>query len=307
MDNAHALPLAEAGRLMRRATVASMAVAVVLIAAKLAAWVVTDSVAMLSSLVDSALDLVSSLITFFAVRQALTPADAGHRFGHGKAEALAGMTQAGFIAASALGVLLAVGERLRHPRPIDDESVGIVVSAFAVVLTLALVSFQKRVMRRTGSLAVTADRTHYFTDMMSNVAVGVGLFLSSRLGEPLIDIAVAVGVAGYLLVGSLGVGRKALDVLMDHELPEEDRRRILAIAHAHPEVKGAHDLRTRSGGLTKFIQLHIELEPTLSFVGAHAIGDRIEAEIEQAFPGAEIILHVDPVGVPERHPRDPDE
>jgi ferrous-iron efflux pump FieF len=295
---------AETERLMKAATVASTGVAVVMVAGKLTAWLSTGSVSMLSSLVDSALDLVSSLVTFVAVRTALTPADREHRFGHGKAEALAGMVQAGFIAASSVGLLLTVGQRLLDPHPVHDEEIGLAISAAALAITVGLVAFQTHVARRTGSLAITADRAHYLTDLVSTLAAGAALFVSGRLDEPLIDTVVAGLVALYLMHGAWGVGRAALNVLMDRELPAPDRQRIVGIVTARPEVRGVHDLRTRSAGLTKFIQLHIELDPALSFVGAHAIGDRIEAEIEKAFPDAEVILHVDPLGVKERHPRD---
>jgi len=290
----------DAKRLMRMATIASMSVALALIGAKTVAWLLTESVSMLSSLVDSALDLVASLVTFLAVRQALTPADAGHRFGHGKAEALAGLAQGGFIAASGGGLLLTVVDRLMHPHPVQNEALGLVVSAFAVVLTLALVLFQNFVVRRTGSIAIGADRAHYFTDLVSNVAVGVAIWLSGTLDQPLIDAAMAALVALYLIHGAWQVGRTSLDVLMDRELPEADRRRIVDIAQRHPEVRDIHDLRTRSAGLTKFVQLHIELDPALPLVQAHEIGDQVEADIQQAFPDAEIILHVDPHGVAER-------
>lgn len=291
---------ADLPRLMRAATVASMAVVVVLIGAKTAAWLATESVSMLSSLVDSSLDFLASLVTFLAVRQALTPADADHRFGHGKAEALAGLTQAGFIAASGGGLLLTVGDRLLHPHQIHREAIGIAVSVLAVVLTLGLVAFQNYVVRRTGSIAIGADKAHYKTDLVSNIAVGAALFLSGRFDQPLIDAGMAALVALYLLYGSWQVGRGSLDVLMDRELPDADRLRIVDIAKRHPEVQDIHDLRTRSSGLTKFIQLHIELDPTLSLTRAHEIGDQVEADIQAAFADAEIILHVDPHGVEER-------
>jgi ferrous-iron efflux pump FieF len=284
----------EAGRLMRWASIASMSVAVILIAAKTAAWLLTDSVSMLSSLVDSSLDLVSSLITFVAIRQALVPADEEHRFGHGKAEALAGMAQAGFIAASAGGVALTVIDRFQHPHPVRDEQIGVVVSAIAVVLTVALMAFQKLVMRRTQSLAVAADRAHYAADLVTNISVGIGLLLSSYWREPMIDVVVALGVATYLVVGAWGIGRTSIDVLMDRELPEEERQRILEIVRRHPGVRNVHDLRTRSGGLTKFIQLHVVFQPNMSLGRAHVMGDSIEAEILQAFADAEVILHIDP-------------
>ena len=294
MVDAHALPVTQAGRLMRRATIASMAVAFTLIVAKAGAWLVTDSVAMLSSLVDSGLDLLSSLITFFAVRQALVPADADHRFGHGKAEALAGIAQAWFITASAAGILLTVSDRFLHPRPLRAEMVGLAVSAFAIVLTVGLVWYQNRVLSRTGSLAISSDRAHYVTDLVSNLVVGAGLVLASRFDQPLIDLAVAVGVAFYLAAGAIAIGRQSLDVLMDRELPDSERQAIYDIVKRHPEVRSAHELRTRSGGLTKFIQLHVVLDPVMPLGRAHAVGDRIEASILQAFPKAEIILHIDP-------------
>jgi ferrous-iron efflux pump FieF len=290
----------EPQRLMRLATVASMSVAVSLIGAKTVGWLLTESVSMLSSLVDSALDFVASLVTFLAVRHALTPADADHRFGHGKAEALAGLTQAGFIAASGGGLLLTVGDRLLHPHQVQREGIGLAISGLAIVLTVGLVAFQNYVVRRTGSIAIGADKAHYMTDLVSNIAVGVALFLAGILDQPLIDAGMAALVALYLIHGAWEVGRNSLDVLMDRELPDADRRRIVDIAKRHPEVQDIHDLKTRSSGLTKFVQLHIELDPGLPLVRAHEIGDQVEAEIQRDFPDAEIILHVDPYGVAER-------
>ena len=296
MVDTHTVPLkADAAcRLMRQASLASMAVALTLVAAKAVAWLVTDSVSMLSSLVDSSLDFVSSLITFIAVRQALMPADDDHRFGHGKAEALSGVAQAGFIAASAGGLVLTVGDRFLHPHTVQGEMVGVIVSGFAIVLTLALVSFQNYVMRRTGSIAIGADQAHYTTDLVSNIAVGAGLFLSSRTGEPLIDLAVALALSAYLAFSAWQIGRVSIDVLMDRELPIEDRKRILDIVRQHPGVRNVHDLRTRSSGLTKFVQLHVVLHPTMSLGRAHVIGDTIEAAIQDDFPDTDVILHIDP-------------
>lgn len=298
MDNPHPVSLIgdpqAAGRLMRLASMASISAATVLIIGKTAAWLATDSVAMLSSLIDSSLDLVSSLITFLAIRQALQPADAEHRFGHGKAEALAGVAQAGFIAASAGGLGLTVVDRFLHPRALQAEVLGVAVSGFAIVLTLGLMWFQGYVVRRTGSLAVTADRAHYTTDFVTNIAVGLGLLAAARFDQPLIDLAVALGVAVYLVSGAWSIARTSIDVLMDRELPDADRARILSIVTRHPGVRGVHDLRTRSAGLTKFIQLHVVLQPTMSLGRAHIIGDSIEGDIQQAFPDAEVILHIDP-------------
>src|SRR5690349_1577530 len=285
---------ADTPRLMRWASIASMSVATVLIAAKTGAWLITDSVSMLSSLIDSALDLVSSLITFVAIRAALTPADADHRFGHGKAEALAGVAQAGFIAASAGGLLLTVADRFLHPRPVQQELVGAVVSAIAIVLTFGLLLFQGYVVRRTRSLAISADRAHYTTDFVTNIAVGIGIWLASRLDEPRIDLAVAVAVALYLGAGAWNIGRTSIDVLMDRELPDADRRRILEMVRRHPGVRSVHDLRTRSSGLHQFIQLHLVLHPNMSLGRAHVISDSVEETIHEAFPQAEVMVHIDP-------------
>ena len=278
-----------------------MSVATILVLAKGIAWLMTDSVGMLSSLVDSTLDLVSSLITFVAIRQALVPADEDHRFGHGKAEALAGVAQAGFIAASAGGLVLTVADRFLHPRPVQAESTGLLVSAFAVLLTFALMLFQTHVVRRTNSIAIGADKAHYTTDFVTNIAVGAGILAASRLDQPLIDLAVALGVAVYLVTGAWTIGRTSIDVLMDRELPEQDRVRILDIVHRHPGVRSVHDLRTRSSGLTQFIQLHVVLHPTMSLGRAHVIGDSIEAVIREAYPQAEVILHIDPWNDDEPH------
>lgn len=284
----------EPQRLMRLATVASTSVALTLVVAKAVAWVVTDSVSMLSSLVDTSLDLVGSLITFFAVRQALVPADADHRFGHGKAEALAGLVQAGFIAASGCALLFAVAERFNAPKQVQEEGVGLMISALALVLTICLVAFQRHVVRRTGSVAIGADMAHYGTDLVATLVTGVGLFISGFFDQPLIDSGIAGLVALYLMHGSWNVGRNSLDILMDRELPEEDRRRVEEIARRNPGVKDVHELRTRSGGLTRFIQLHIEVDRNLSLLVGHDIGRQVQGEIAKAFPGAEIILHVDP-------------
>jgi ferrous-iron efflux pump FieF len=284
----------EPQRLMRLATVASTSVALTLVVAKAVAWVVTDSVSMLSSLVDTSLDLVGSLITFFAVRQALVPADADHRFGHGKAEALAGLVQAGFIAASGCALLFAVAERFNAPKQVQEEGIGLMISALALVLTICLVAFQRHVVRRTGSVAIGADMAHYGTDLVATLVTGVGLFISGFFDQPLIDSGIAGLVALYLMHGSWNVGRNSLDILMDRELPEEDRRRVEEIARRNPGVKDVHELRTRSGGLTRFIQLHIEVDRNLSLLNGHDIGRQVQGEIAKAFPGAEIILHVDP-------------
>jgi ferrous-iron efflux pump FieF len=172
--------------------------------------------------------------------------------------------------------------------------IGTLVSGLAVGLTLALMLFQNHVVRRTGSLAVAADRAHYTTDLVTNLAVGAGIWLSSRLAQPMIDMAVAIGVAGYLVFGARSIGRRSIDVLMDRELPDADRRRILEIVRRHPGVRSVHDMRTRSAGLHQFIQMHLVLHPTMSLGRAHVISDSVEAAVREVFPQADVIVHIDP-------------
>lgn len=290
------------GRMMRLATTAAVGVAALLIAAKLAAWIATGSVALLSTLVDSALDAVASVLNLVAVRQALTPADDEHRFGHGKAEPLAGLGQSAFIAGSALFVIGEAGKRLFVPEPVVRSNVGIVVMVVSVILTLFLLRFQRMVVRETGSLAVRADSTHYAGDLATNFAVIAALIVQSTLGWNFVDPALAIVIALSLIWSAWHISKQSLDLLMDRELPEADRRRIVEISKGHAEVRNVHDLRTRSAGHDSFIQLHLELDPDISLSKAHVISDQVEEAIRAAYPNAEVIIHQDPAGVPEeRH------
>jgi ferrous-iron efflux pump FieF len=289
-------------RLMRLATLFSMAVALVMIAAKLAAWILTGSVALLSTLVDSTLDAVASLINFLAVRHALQPADQEHRFGHAKAEPLAGLAQSAFIAGSALFLVGESAERLFNPVAIKQADFGIGVMAAAVVVTLALVLFQRFVVQRTGSLAIGADHLHYMGDLMMNGAVIVSLLFSTQFGITAADPLFAVLISLYLAYGSWGIAKRSYHLLMDREFPEPQRRRIIEICLAAAGIKGVHDLRTRSAGLTDFIQVHLSMDPDITLRQAHAYSDEVEAALQREFPHADVIIHQDPDGVPEHRP-----
>ncbi|MBM3621867.1 MAG: cation diffusion facilitator family transporter [Alphaproteobacteria bacterium] len=295
----------ERARLVRAATYASTSVALVLVLAKLFAWLLTGSVSLLSSLVDSSLDLLASAITWLAVRHAMNPADREHRFGHGKAEALSALAQAGFILASTIGLIFAGIERLMMPHPIVREEIGIAVSLLSIVATAGLALFQRHVVRRTGSVAISADALHYRSDLLVNIAVVMALLLTARFGVVWLDGAVAIAIALYLLLGVRAIVGQALDVLMDRELPGADRRRIEAIARAHPAARDLHGLRTRTSGTTRFIELHVAFDPDLPLAVAHCHGDQIEAAIKDAFPDAEVLLHLDPDGLEEPQ-RDPE-
>ncbi|MFC3675934.1 cation diffusion facilitator family transporter [Ferrovibrio xuzhouensis] len=289
-------------RLMRRATNASVLVAVILIAAKLAAWLATGSVAMLASLVDSLLDAVASLANLLAVRHALTPADAEHRFGHGKAEALAGLGQAALIVGSALFLVVEAIDRLSDPQPVQHGIAGIAVMLLSIALTAALVLYQRHVVKQTGSLAVTADRLHYVGDLLTNAAVIVALLIGTQSNLTWFDPACALAIAAVIVKSAFDIVRGALDHLMDRELADSDRERIRAVVLAHPDARDLHDLRTRQSGNQAFIQFHLELDPRMSLREAHRISDEIEAQILELFPGAEVIIHQDPAGIAEDRP-----
>lgn len=290
-----------AERLMKLATTTSVAVAGTLIGVKFFAWIVTDSVSILSTLIDSLLDVAASLVNLMAVRHALTPADHEHRFGHGKAEPLAALGQSAFIAGSACLLLFEASRRLLHPVAVSNGSIGIAVMVFSIVLTVALVLFQRSVVRRTGSFAIQADSLHYKGDVLINGSVIVSLLLAEQLGWRYADPLFGGAIAVYILMNAWSIARGALDMLMDREMPDEDRRRIRELALAHPEVREMHDLRTRLSGPYAFIQLHLEMDGSLKLMRAHEIADQVEAEIVAAFPGAEVIIHEDPEGLPEPH------
>ncbi|MAF95047.1 MAG: divalent metal cation transporter FieF [Rhodospirillaceae bacterium] len=285
---------------MRLATYASVTVAAVLIVTKFAAWLMTDAVSLLSTLIDSFLDAGASLLNLLAVRHALEPADKEHRFGHGKAEPLAGLAQAAFICGSAVFLVIEAGARLFNPRNIENTDVGYAVMGLAIVLTLILVAFQRYVVGKTGSIAITADSVHYQMDILVNAGVILSLWLVSALGWTLADPLIALIIAGYIFWGARRIGNAAYHMLMDRELKDDERQKILDIALAHPGVKGLHDLRTRSSGNRVFIQMHLEMDGDKSLLDAHTIADAVEAKVMQAFPNAEVLIHEDPEGVEEK-------
>lgn len=303
-----ALPLthgAEAARLRRRATYAAVAVALVLIAVKFAAWLATGSVAMLSSVIDSLLDATASLVNLVAVRQAMVPADREHRFGHGKAEPLAVLGQSAFITGSALLLLAEAVRRLIRPMPVANPPAGIAVMLFAIVATVALVAYQRHVVRRTGSIAISADELHYRGDLVLNASVIAALVLGGVFGLHILDPLFGAAIGGWIIWSAVRLARLSLTQLMDEELSDDERERIREIAQSHPEVSAAHDLRTRVAGPTAFIQIHIEMDGEMSLLRAHRVSDEVEAQLRAAYPNAEIIIHQDPEGIEEPRARFP--
>jgi len=267
---------------MRRAAWASVSVSLFLVGIKAFAYFASHSVAMLASLADSALDLFTSSINLIAIRQALTPADAEHRFGHGKAEPLAGLAQGAFITASALFLVIQAVNRILAPEPIEHSIAALVVMCVAIACAIGLILYERQVVAKTGSLAVEADQTHYFGDLVTNIGVVLALLLSSFLGWTLADPLIAIAVSGVMLWTALGVGRQSFNQLMDRELPDEERARICRIAQSHRAVKNVHDLKTRMAGLSTFIQLHLALDPEISLAQAHVISDAVERALLDA-------------------------
>jgi len=285
------------GTMMKQAAWAAVGTAAVLIVIKTVAYILTDSIAMMASLADSALDIFASSINLIAIRTALTPADAEHRFGHGKAEPLAGLMQGAFISGSVAFLIIESASRLVAPHRIEHGMLALGVMAVSIAATLALVAFQELTVRRTGSVAIGADRLHYVGDVLTNVGVMLGVAASTEFGILKADPVIGLVVAAILAWSAWHVFRRSYDQLMDRELPDAERDRIKAIVMRHDAVQNLHDLRTRAAGIHTFIQMHIELDPAISLTRAHEVSDAVEADICTAFPNAEVIIHQDPAGV----------
>lgn len=280
--------------LIKRAATASLVTAVTLLLAKVFAWTVSDSTSVLSSLLDSSMDIIASGINFFAVRYALMPADEDHPFGHTKAEGIAALLQSAFILGSTALLLLQVVERFLNPRAIHgvEESIGIMT--FSVVATVLLVLYQRYVWRKTNSLAIRADAAHYYGDIMTGIAVIFAL-ATANLGWYWMDPLVALLVAAVLLHSVYGIVKEALIVLMDQAMDPEDEQKIHELVMGVEHVHGVHDILTRQSGMIAFIQLHLELDGKQSLYSAHDITNNVERAIQEAFPSAELIIHQDPV------------
>ena len=292
---------AEAHAATRAVTRLSVGVAVLLIALKAFALGASGSVSILASLADSALDLVASLGVFFAVRWAAAPADEDHRYGHGKGEALSALVQAGLVFASALFVGWEAVQRIFDPRPVTSGYWGVLVILISIALTGWLVWMQGRAMRKSGSMAVAADRAHYAGDLAANGVVLIGVISGTFLAAPGLDAAAGLVVAVWLFWGALAVLRTAADHLVDKALPDADRVAITTAVLADPRISGVHQLRTRMAGSVMMIQMHVDLEPTLTLEAAHAIVVEAENRLLAAFPRADILIHLDPRGRAESH------
>jgi ferrous-iron efflux pump FieF len=279
-----------------RAALFSVGMALFLLVLKgFAAWH-TGSVAMLGSLADTGLDLLASLVTLYGVKLAAEPADHDHRFGHGKAEALAALFQVMLITASAIAIAWRAVLRLGNPQVNEDAGLGIVISLVAIAATLVLLAYQRRVIRQTGSVAILADNVHYQSDVLLNCAVIAAMALEQYAGLTGADPIFGIAIALWLAFGAFRASSEAIDQLMDKEWPEEERARFLEVAARQPGLKGIHDFRTRRSGAHHFAQFHMEVDRNLSVTAAHQIVERVEKALHSAFPKAEVLIHLDPEG-----------
>jgi ferrous-iron efflux pump FieF len=283
-----------------RAALASVTLALVLLVAKAWAAYRTGSTAMLGSLADTALDVIASLATLVGVRIAAMPADTDHRFGHGKAEALVALAQVALITVSAIGIAWRAVDRLINGAQTEAMGDGIVVSLLAIAFTFVLLWYQRRVIARTGSVAIKTDNVHYKSDLMLNGAVIVALVLEQALRITGADAVFGILIALWLLWGAWRASSEAVNQLMDREWPEEERQAFLAAASEYPELEGLHDLRTRKSGTLRFVQFHVWVPAHWSVKKAHDRLDRIEEALQDRFPGTEILIHVDPEGQTDR-------
>lgn len=280
-------------KLIKTAAIASVMVAILLVLLKAVIWWLTGSVSLLAGLTDSLLDSLASLLNLIAITIALKPADHNHRFGHGKAEALAGLGQAVFITISALLVGWQGVKHLLQPMPLVNAYWSILVMLFSLVITIALVIFQRYVVKKTASTAITADSLHYKSDILLNISILLALLLSYH-GWQQSDAFFGVLIACYILWSAYSVGKEAIAILMDKELPEKVVKQMLALAEAVPDVMGIHDLKTRKSGSHWFVQLHVELPATMSLFKAHQLCLQIRGVIQQQWPQADVIIHADP-------------
>lgn len=278
------------------ASTAAVVTATLLILGKLIAWLMTDSSSLLASLTDSFMDVSASIINLLAIRYALAPADEEHRFGHGKAESLAGLIQSAFISSSALLLMMHGISSMLNQVPVVRLEAGIWVSAGSILLTLLLVSFQSLVIRKTNSVAIKADMLHYRSDLLLNAGVLLALVLAGQ-GWHWADGLFAILIGLFLVWGAAHIGYESVQALLDRQLPEEEQARIMALCCAVEGVHGVHDLRTRQSGPTRFVQLHLELDDQLPLVQAHQIADEAELAVRQSFERMEVIIHMDPISV----------
>lgn len=291
------LSLAEESRAKNRAARLSVAIASLLVALKaVTAWV-TGSISVWASVLDSTMDIFASAINFVAVRAAARPADEDHAYGHGKAESLAGLFQAGVISASGFFLIVEALRRIAVPRPVASTKLGIAAMIVASVVSAVLVARLRRVARATDSPALHADAFHYLTDIWTNIGALVALVLVAQTGWLLADPLISLAISLYIIWSAARVGKESVDVLMDRRLPVDVDEKVAAIINRYRDqgVRGFHDLRTRRSGSIKFIDLHLEVDRRMRLDEAHELTVKVLRAIEEEIPRARVQIHTDPV------------
>lgn len=274
----------------------SVAAAAFLIALKTLTGVMTGSISVWASLLDSAMDIFASAINFYAVRAASVPPDEDHRYGHGKAESLAGLFQSFMIGVSGLLLLLEAVRRILTPHPTASEWLGVGTMAVACGVSFALVARLRQVARQTDSPALTADAVHYATDVYTNGAALGALLLVALTGWTLADPLISLLISGFILWSAVDVAREAIHVLMDRRLPRAIDAQVASVVERFRAegVLGFHDLRTRRSGSLKFIDLHLEVEADQTLQQAHDLSVRVINAIKAEVPRSHVQIHTDP-------------
>ena len=280
-------------KLVKTCTIFATSVAGIMVLMKIYAWYITGSVTMLSSLMDSSMDFVVSGINFFAARYSFKPADNDHRFGHSRAQDLAALAQASFIAYLSVVITIEAIKKFIHPMPIEDSMEGLIVIIIALVLTILLLAYQRYVYNKTKSTMVHADAAHYLTDVLSNISVIIVLLVSQRFDVPWLDPTLGLVLAGYVLWSGVKVGKTAFNNLMDKEI-EENRDEIMAIINSHNKVVAISELKTRRSGNKLFIQFDFTMDGGATLNEAHEVAHELEALLHKNFPEAEIFIHQEP-------------
>jgi ferrous-iron efflux pump FieF len=283
--------------LRRMASIVALAVALVLVFVKVWAWLATGSISMLTSAADGLVDVVASSVTFAGVRYAARPVDLGHRYGHGKAEAIAAFVQALLLAGAAVGLGIESARRLFDPQSLNQTGFGIWVIVGSSLAAAALVGMQTFVVKRTGSTAIAADRAHYVTDVAVNIAVLIALLLEHYLGWSRADAIGALAISAYMLWNARDMAAQALIQLLDSELDSSDRARIEAAVRNCEGVQDIHDLRTRNGGDRVFVEFHVEVDGSLTVREGHEISDVAEKAVQRLFTAADVVAHLEPAGI----------
>lgn len=285
--------------LVKSATYASTTVAAIILITKIYGYYHTASLSIFASLLDSLLDITASVINLVAVHFALQPPDDNHRFGHEKAQDLAVFTQSLFFIASALLIAYNAIENFLNPEPLHDHNLGIAVMGVSIILTLALVIYQKYVLSKTNSSVIEADSLHYIVDFASNLGVVMALYFAKYFNLTWLDPLFALLIAIYITKSAWVLLARSFNNLMDHEFSNEEKEKIIELVKSHPQVKGFHDLKTRYAGHKPFIQIHIELDGNLTLNEVHKISHEVMDLLSESFSNGDIIIHQDPEGVDE--------